>query len=234
MKSGIKAGIVVFPGTNCDIDTQRACEYFGWETEFIWHDEKNLDKYDVIFLPGGFSYGDYIRAGRLAKFSPAVIALKDYVTAKRGFVVGICNGFQVLCETKLLPGILSTNTNTKFICEEVELSANHSEFPKTVKFAIAHGEGRYIADEEVLEEIITKDMIFLRYKDNPNGSALDIAGLYDKENKIFGMMPHPERGVFAETGNTDGRYFFQMLEKKIIESCTCNCAAMPCCQGEDC
>ncbi len=215
MKSGIKAGIIVFPGTNCDIDTQRACEFFGWETEFIWHDDKNLDKYDVIFVPGGFSYGDYIRAGRLAKFSPAVMALKEYVKAKRGFVVGICNGFQVLCETKLLPGILSNNTNTKFICEEVELSVNHENFPESVKFAIAHAEGRYIADEQALEKIKAKNMIFLQYKNNPNGSVFNIAGLYDKENKVIGMMPHPERGIFLETGNCDGRYFFEMLKTEV-------------------
>lgn len=218
MNSRIKSGIIVFPGTNCDIDTQRACEFMGWQTEFIWHDDKNLDKYDVIFLPGGFSYGDYIRAGRLAKFSPSVMALKDYVKANKGFVVGICNGFQVLCETKLLPGILSNNTNTKFICEEVELSVNHGDMPDTVKFAIAHGEGRYTADEETLEQIIKKDMIFLRYNDNPNGSMLDIAGLYDKNNKVIGMMPHPERGIFSETSNTEGRRFFEMLEKEIRKS----------------
>ncbi|HSA05844.1 MAG TPA: phosphoribosylformylglycinamidine synthase subunit PurQ [Candidatus Gastranaerophilales bacterium] len=213
----MKAGIIVFPGTNCDIDTEKACKYFGWETEFIWHDDTELNKYDIIFLPGGFSYGDYIRAGRLAKFSPAVMSLKDYVKTKRGFLVGICNGFQILCETKLLPGILSTNTNTKFICEEVELEVNHDGFPKSVKFAIAHGEGRYIADEQTLQGIQAKNMIFLRYKNNPNGSVLDIAGLYDKENRIIGMMPHPERGVFSETGNIDGKYFFEMLNKALTK-----------------
>lgn len=218
----MKAGIIVFPGTNCDIDTKRACEFYGWETDLIWHDNTELDKYDIIFLPGGFSYGDYIRAGRLAKFSPAVMALKNYIAKKRGFVVGICNGFQVLCETKLLPGILSTNTNTKFICEEVVFSVNHDGFPETVKLAIAHGEGRYIADEQALEEIKAKDMIFLQYKNNPNGSDLDIAGLYDKKNKVIGMMPHPERAIFEETGNTDGRYFFEFLDKSLQPS-LCHC-----------
>jgi len=202
----MKAGVIVFPGTNCDIDTKRACEFFGWETEFIWHDETQLDKYDIVFLPGGFSYGDYIRAGRLAKFSPVVMCLKEYVAKKRGFLVGICNGFQILCETKLLPGILSTNINTKFICEEVELDY----MGKEIKLPIAHGEGRYIADENTKEE-----MIFLRYKNNPNGSDMDIAGLYDRENRIIGMMPHPERAIFTETGNTDGRAFFKMLEKEL-------------------
>lgn len=215
MNNDIKAGVIVFPGTNCDIDTFRACEYMGWQTEYIWHDETNLDKFDVIFLPGGFSYGDYIRAGRLAKFSPAVMALKEYVKAKRGFVVGICNGFQVLCETKLLPGVLANNTSMKFICEEVMLTTNHEGLPETVKFAIAHGEGRYIADDATLAEIKAKNMIFLQYNNNPNGSVMDIAGLFDRENGIIGMMPHPERGIFDETGNTDGRYFFEMLAHAI-------------------
>ncbi len=200
--SRIKAGVIVFPGTNCDIDTKRACEFFGWDTDYVWHDETGLDKYDAVFLPGGFSYGDYIRAGRLAKFSPVVKALKDY----KGFVAGICNGFQILCETGLLPGILSNNTNTKFICEEVPLEFNGQD----IKWAIAHGEGRYIADENT-----TEDMILLKYKNNPNGSDMDIAGLYDRENRVIGMMPHPERGIFAETGNTDGRAFFEFLEKEL-------------------
>jgi phosphoribosylformylglycinamidine synthase len=204
----IKAGIIVFPGTNCDRDTQRACEFFGWETEFVWHDETSLEKYDVVFLPGGFSYGDYIRAGRLARFSPVVMALTEYVKSQRGFTIGICNGFQILCEAKLLPGILSVNDNTKFICEEVDLSFNG----KIINLPIAHGEGRFIADETVLELIKSKNMDFLRYADNPNGSTDDIAGLWDKENNVIGMMPHPERAIFSETGNTDGRAFFEMVQ----------------------
>ena len=207
----MKAGIVVFPGTNCDIDTKRACEFFGWETELIWHDETSLDKYDVVFLPGGFSYGDYIRAGRLARFSPVVMSLNDYVNKKRGFLVGICNGFQILCEAKLLPGILSVNDNTKFICEEIDLMFEN----KDIKLPIAHGEGRYIVDENTLKEIKSKKMDFLKYKNNPNGSVEDIAGIWDRENNIIGMMPHSERAIFSETGNTDGRPFFEALEKEI-------------------
>ena len=207
----IKTGIIVFPGTNCDLDTKRACEFFGWETDFIWHDETSLNKYDVVFLPGGFSYGDYIRAGRLARFSPVVMALSDYVNKKRGFLIGICNGFQILCEAKLLPGLLSVNDNTKFICEEADLLFENKE----ITLPIAHGEGRYIADEKTLQEIKSKKMDFLKYKNNPNGSAKDIAGLWDKENNIIGMMPHPERAIFAETGNIDGRAFFEMIEAAI-------------------
>jgi len=204
----MKAGIIVFPGTNCDIDTKKACEFFGWETQFVWHDETSLDSYDVIFLPGGFSYGDYIRAGRLARFSPVVMKLNDYVKSKRGIVVGICNGFQILCEAKLLPGVLSVNNNTKFICEEVGLSFEGED----IVLPIAHGEGRYIADEATLQEIKSKNMDFLKYASNPNGSVEDIAGLWDRENNVIGMMPHPERAIFSETGNTDGRAFFKMLE----------------------
>lgn len=208
----IKAAVIVFPGTNCDIDTKRACEFFGWEIDFIWHDETFLDKYDVVFLPGGFSYGDYIRAGRLARFSPVVMALNEYIKQKKGFLVGICNGFQILCEAKLLPGILSVNDNTKFICEETGLLYENKE----ITLPIAHGEGRYIADEKTLQEIKSRKMDFLRYTNNPNGSINDIAGLWDRENNIIGMMPHPERAIFAETGNTDGRSFFELLQSSVL------------------
>jgi phosphoribosylformylglycinamidine synthase len=211
----MKAGIIVFPGTNCDIDTKRACESRGWETEYIWHNDTSHEKYDVIFLPGGFSYGDYIRAGRLAKFSPAVTALKSYVEEKKGFVVGICNGFQILCEVGLLPGVLSVNWNTRFICKEVSLNVNHSGFPDAITLPIAHGEGRYIASEETIIDLKKNDMILMKYNANPNGSMNDIAGLYDKKNRIIGMMPHPERAVFNETGNNDGTYFFNMLESEL-------------------
>jgi phosphoribosylformylglycinamidine synthase subunit PurQ / glutaminase len=208
----MKAGVIVFPGTNCDIDTKRACELFNWETEYIWHDQNDLMGYDVVFLPGGFSYGDYIRAGRLAKFSPAVQSLKEYVNKKRGFVIGICNGFQILCETKLLPGALSVNSSTRFICQEEKLKVNHPEYPEEISLPIAHGEGRYIASQDVIDELIMSNSILFRYKNDVNGSIENIAGIYDRENKIIGMMPHPERAVFKETGNCDGQYFFKMIE----------------------
>ena len=211
----MKAGIIVFPGTNCDRDTFGACKFFGWEPEYVWHDETSLDKFDVIFLPGGFSYGDYIRAGRLAKFSPAVLALKDYIANKRGFVIGICNGFQILCEAGFLPGALSVNDNTKFICNVVDLRADYSSFPDNVCLPIAHGEGRYLASDGVIAKLKQNNMLFLKYRNNPNGSLEDIAGIYDKEKRILGMMPHPERAMFKETGNTDGRYFFEMIEAEL-------------------
>ena len=210
----MKAGIIVFPGTNCDRDTKRACEFFGWQAEYIWHDENSLDDYDIIFLPGGFSYGDYVRAGGLAKFSPAVLALKEYISKKRGVVIGICNGFQILCEAGFLPGALSVNWNTKFICDVVGLKVDNSDFPQSISLPIAHGEGRYVPSKETIKDL--NSFVFLKYTDNPNGSVDDIAGLYDKENRILGMMPHPERAIFEETGNTDGRYFFKMIEEELI------------------
>ncbi len=213
----MRAAVVVFPGTNCDRDTFRACEHFGWEVEYIWHDSKELDGYDVIFLPGGFSYGDYIRSGRLAKFSPVMMAVGEYVKSKRGFVIGICNGFQILCESGLLPGVLSDNWNTRFICDNSELKSLHPDLPETIVLPIAHGEGRYSASEEVLADLEEKDMIFLTYSNNPNGSDKDIAGLYDREKRIIGMMPHPERAVFEQTGNTDGRGIFKLIEREMAK-----------------
>lgn len=211
----MRAGIIVFPGTNCDIDTKRACKLAGWETKFIWHDETDLNGFDVIFLPGGFSYGDYIRAGRLAKFSPAVMALNDYVASGLGMVVGICNGFQILCETKLLPGILSVNQGTKFICDVVPLEVSLPDCPSEASLPIAHAEGCYVATEETLNSLKEKNMIFLKYKENPNGSVNNIAGLYDRDRKVIGLMPHPERSVFEETGSTDGRFFFSFIESEL-------------------
>ncbi|MDR1168104.1 MAG: phosphoribosylformylglycinamidine synthase subunit PurQ [Heliobacteriaceae bacterium] len=208
----MKAAVIVFPGTNCDRDTKAACEGFGWETDYVWHFEQSLSNYDAVFLPGGFSYGDYIRSGRLAKFSPVMKAVKEYVKAQRGFVTGICNGFQILCETGLLPGVLTDNWNTRFICKNSRLKIKDG---KEITLPIAHGEGRYLAEEDVLIELNEKDMIFLTYADNPNGSVGDIAGLYDRERNIIGMMPHPERAFFAETGNTDGREIFKIIEQAL-------------------
>lgn len=208
----MKAGVVVFPGTNCDRDTLMAAREFGWEAEFIWHFETNLDGFDVIFLPGGFSYGDYIRSGRLAKFSPVMQAVKQFVERKQGFVVGICNGFQILCETGLLPGVLTDNWNTRFICKTQALKLKNG---KEINLPIAHGEGRYLAEPDVMEHLKKEDMIFLTYVNNPNGSMEDIAGLYDKKRKIIGMMPHPERAFFDETGNIDGKEIFEIIKENM-------------------
>ncbi len=223
----IKAGVVVFPGTNCDRDTFMACEEFGWDAKYIWHFETDLSNFDVIFLPGGFSYGDYIRSGRLAKFSPVMQAVKEFVDKKQGFVIGICNGFQILCESGLLPGVLTDNWGTRFICKTQELNLKTTPSPlagegaqragegSTINLPIAHGEGRYLAKSDVIEKLKENDMIFLTYSNNPNGSMEDIAGLYDKKRKIIGMMPHPERAFFNQTGNTDGKEIFKIIEKAV-------------------
>ena len=206
----LTAGIVVFPGTNCDRDTFMACEEFGWEAKYIWHFETDLKGYDVIFLPGGFSYGDYIRSGRLAKFSPVMQAIKEFVENKQGFLIGICNGFQILCETGLLPGVLTDNWSTRFICNVQELNLKNKQ---NINLPIAHGEGRYVAEPDTISQLKEKDMIFLTYNNNPNGSLEDIAGLYDREKRIIGMMPHPERAFFKETGNLDGKEIFKIIEE---------------------
>ena len=188
--SKIKAGIITFLGTNCEQDTKHACEFFGWNTEFIWQNEKIDRHYDVIFLPGGFSFGDHISSGRIAKLTPAVQSLPVGET----LIVGICNGFQILCEAKLLSGALTSNENLKFISRVVPLEFYH--------------QGNYISCDES-EEVI------LRYCENINGSDDHIAGIYNRENKIIGMMPHPERAVFSELGLTDGRKIFEFIENEI-------------------
>ena len=199
----MKAGIVVFAGTNCDKDTFRACDFFGWNPEYIWHKDKIKKNYDIIFLPGGFSYGDYISAGRLAKFSNAVATLP----VGDSFIVGICNGFQILCEKALLGGILTHNENTKFICEDASLDF----WGMNISLPIAHAQGNYTIDN--VKSI--NEQIFLKYKKNYNGSDAAIAGLYDKKQRVLGMMPHPERAVFKETGNVDGRMIFEFIENEI-------------------
>lgn len=190
----LKAGIIVFLGTNCERDTKTALEKTGFKTNFIFHTETKLKNYDLIVLPGGFSFGDYIRAGRLAKLSPAVFALKDYIKFKKGFTLGICNGFQILTEAGFLPGALIENKNTKFISQDETLIFNGEK----IILPVAHKEGCFQADLNTLKIIEEKNMVFLKYQNNPNGSIYDIAGLYDRENKIMGLMPHPERAVLKE------------------------------------
>lgn len=209
MKPELRVGIVVFPGTNCDRDTFMACEKFGWKPKYVWHLQTDLNDFDVIFLPGGFSYGDYIRSGRLAKFSPVMLAVADFIEKKKGFVIGVCNGFQILCESGFLPGVLTDNWKIRFVCNTQELSLRG----KRIKLPIANAEGRYLAEPETIKKLKEEDMIFLTYLDNPNGSVENIAGLYDKKRKIMGLMPHPERAFFEEMGNVDGREIFKIIEE---------------------
>lgn len=199
--SKLKAGIIVFLGTNCEQDTKRACEFFGWNAEYIWQDEKIKKNYDLIFIPGGFSYGDHISSGRIAKLSPAVKSLP----IGKSVIVGICNGFQVLCEAKLLPGALIENQNLKFISKVTELDFSGEK----ISLPIAHHQGNYTCEN------IDKNQILMTYKNNENGSDLAIAGLYDKNKKVIGMMPHPERAIYKELGPTDGRKVFEFFENQI-------------------
>lgn len=197
----IKVGIIVFLGTNCEQDTKRACEFFDWDTELIWHEDKIEKHYDVIFIPGGFSYGDHISAGRIAKLSPAVKTLP----IGKSLIVGICNGFQILCEAKLLPGALTDNQNIRFISKISELNFQN----EIINLPIAHHQGNYTCED------IDKKQILMTYKNNENGSDMSIAGIYDNKNRIMGMMPHPERAMYEELGLTDGRKVFEYIASQV-------------------
>lgn len=195
----VKAGIITFLGTNCERDTKQALDFLGWDTEFIWQNDKVEKHYDIIFLPGGFSYGDHISSGRIAKLTPAVKSLP----VGKSLIVGICNGFQILTEAGLLSGALTYNENLHFISKVTDLEFQN----EIIRLPIAHHQGNYTGKNG--EEII------MRYKRNVNGSDDRIAGIYDRKNKIMGMMPHPERAVFEESGLTDGRKVFEFIKNEI-------------------
>lgn len=195
----VKAGIITFLGTNCERDTKQALDFLGWDTEFIWQNDKIEKHYDIIFLPGGFSYGDHISSGRIAKLTPAVKSLP----IGKSLIVGICNGFQILTEAGLLSGALTYNENLHFISKVTDLEFQN----EIIRLPIAHHQGNYTGKNG--EEII------MRYKRNVNGSDDRIAGIYDRKNKIMGMMPHPERAVFEESGLTDGRKVFEFIKNEI-------------------
>jgi phosphoribosylformylglycinamidine synthase len=208
----MKAGVIVFPGSNCDHDAWYAVnENLHGRAEFVWHDSANLGDIDAVILPGGFSYGDYLRCGAIARFSPVMKAVKKFA-ADGGLVLGICNGFQILVEAGLLPGVLLQNRGLKFICREVQLrtettaSAFTSKLQKgrVLRVPIAHGEGQYFADERTLDELEAEDRVAFRYVENPNGSARSIAGILNRERNVMGMMPHPERACDPLMGSTDG------------------------------
>jgi len=205
-------GIIIFPGTQCDQDTAKACHLAKMPTQFIWYkDSFDYKSFSALILPGGFSYGDYLRAGALAARSPAV---KSVIQAsQKGYpVLGICNGFQILCEAGLLPGALVQNTNLRFIDQWVPLKhQNPSPFLapniKNLHLPIAHSEGRYIAKKDTIKKLQDNNQIWLTYKENPNGSIDDIAGILNKNTA--GLMPHPERAIEKWMGSTDGCYFFK-------------------------
>ena len=215
--SKFTVGIVVFPGSNCDRDMLWALEgCLGINTKFIWHESSDISGVDSIVLPGGFSYGDYLRCGAVARFSPLINSLDDFVKTGRR-VIGICNGFQILTESGFLPGALTTNKNLDFICNDCELeiiTSKGSWFNSSnnkINLPIAHGEGRYFCDEDTFKELSDNDSIALRYLRNPNGSSYDIAGVVNKEGNVLGLMPHPERACDSSLGGNDGIFTLKSL-----------------------
>jgi phosphoribosylformylglycinamidine synthase len=220
-----KFGVVVFPGSNCDEDMVGVLESIsGGSVEHLWHKEANLKNCDFIVLPGGFSYGDYLRSGAIARFSPIMSEVIKHAN-NGGYVLGVCNGFQVLCEAGLLPGALLHNSNQKFICSNVyllpgtdrSLLTSELNLNTSLKIPIAHGEGRYYADESQIKTIQDNDQVLFRYcnaegqvtlDSNPNGSIDNIAGICNEKRTVFGMMPHPERAADEVLGNTDGVKIF--------------------------
>jgi phosphoribosylformylglycinamidine synthase I len=214
----MKFGVVVFPGSNCDRDMYDALQQLDQQVEMLWHKDKDISSYstdDCIVLPGGFSFGDYLRCGAIARFSPMMQRVIDFAN-EGGKVLGVCNGFQVLCEAGLLPGILLRNESQKFICKNVWIQNNSG---KALKIPVAHGEGRYYADEETLDKLETNRQVIYRYvagtdganNFNPNGAIRNIAGICNERRNVFGMMPHPERACNPLLGNTDGVQVFRDL-----------------------
>ncbi len=230
----LKFGVVVFPGSNCDHDAYYSLrKVLNYDVEFLWHKDTDLKQSSVILLPGGFSYGDYLRTGAIARFSPIMNSVISFAN-KGGIVIGICNGFQILLEAGLLPGVMIRNNSLKFACKDVYLktenretifSAEISEATKALKIPIAHGEGNYFADDELLKELEANKQILFRYSDengnvndenNPNGSQLNIAGIVNKNGNVMGMMPHPERACDPTLGRTDGQQIFKSIANYIL------------------
>ncbi len=206
-----RIAVVVFPGSNDDRDAALAIEGLGADPVLVWHGERDLPEVGAVVLPGGFSYGDYLRAGAIARFSPAMEAVADFAAAG-GLVLGICNGFQILCEAGLLPGALRPNSSLAFLCTDVTMDVERTDTPFTsrcergqsVTIPIKHGEGCYFADEDLLAELEANGQVVLRYRENPNGSIADIAAVINGEGNVLGLMPHPEHAVDPLIGSTDG------------------------------
>jgi phosphoribosylformylglycinamidine synthase len=222
----MKAAVVRFPGSNCDQDCHLVLREFGFETEYLWHKESSAAGYDLIVLPGGFSYGDYLRCGAIARFSPVMKSVIEQ--AARGvLVMGICNGFQILCESGLLPGALIRNRDLHFLCEHLHLRVENTQNPflsgaktgQVLRIPIAHGEGSYTADPATLAALNAEGRVLLRYCDatgdvtkaNPNGSQENIAGICNAGRNVFGLMPHPERACDERLLSTDGAVIFESL-----------------------
>ncbi len=221
----MKFGVVVFPGSNCDRDVAYVTrDLLGQPTRMVWHQDTDIADLDVVIIPGGFSYGDYLRCGAIARFSPVMQQVVEH--AQKGkLVLGICNGFQVLTEAGLLPGALTRNRDLHFICDRVPLTLENTSSPWTqaykpgevITLPIAHGEGRFYADEATLSEIEDNGQVVLRYAgENPNGSLNNIAGICDRQGNVVGMMPHPERASDPVLGGSDGLKLFQGLLEKVV------------------
>ena len=224
----MKFGVVIFPGSNCDQDMIYVLKnILKQEVVELWHKDTDLQGVDFVVLPGGFSYGDYLRSGAIARFSPIMESVIAFA-AKGGYVLGVCNGFQILCEAGLVPGALLHNNNQKFICKNVFIKSQDKNTlltqtipqEKALKIPIAHGEGRYFADADTLKKLNANGQILFRYCDengavndtaNPNGASENIAGVCNEGKNVFGMMPHPERAADAELNNTDGLYLFKSI-----------------------
>ncbi len=219
----MKFGIVVFPGSNCDHDAFYAVsQNLGQQAEFVWHDSTTLGQIDAVILPGGFAYGDYLRCGAIAKFSPVMAAVQSFAAAG-GPVLGVCNGFQILVEAGLLPGALLRNRGLRFVCRPVALRVETADSPftnaarkgETLRMPVAHGEGCYYAAGRTLDELEAEDRVVFRYLDNPNGSLRDIAGILNRERNVMGMMPHPERATEPLMGSTGGLAVFHSMLQSI-------------------
>lgn len=229
----MKVGVVVFPGSNCDADCFHVVkDVLKEDAAYIWHQESSLGGFDCIILPGGFSYGDYLRTGAIARFSPVMNAVVEFARSG-GWVLGICNGFQILLESGLLPGAMMRNASLKFVCKHVYLRCENNQLPFThqcqrgevLRIPIAHGEGNYFVDQTMLREMEERDQIVFRYCDekgevtpeaNPNGSIGNIAGITNREGNVLGMMPHPERASESALGSVDGRKIFESILKAVV------------------
>jgi phosphoribosylformylglycinamidine synthase subunit PurQ / glutaminase len=215
----MKFGVVVFPGSNCDHDAWYALTTnLGQKADFVWHDSENLSGFDAVILPGGFSYGDHLRCGAIARFSPVMKAVKAFA-AEGGLVAGFCNGFQILTEAHILPGALMRNKGLRYVCKTIELVTATTDSPFThtldrgqrLRVPIAHGEGCYTADNATLDRLEAEDRVVFRYAENPNGSMRDIAGILNEQRNVMGMMPHPERVSDPLMPGTDGLQVFQSM-----------------------
>ncbi|AIM16820.1 phosphoribosylformylglycinamidine synthase subunit PurQ [Neobacillus sp.] len=217
----MKFAVIVFPGSNCDIDMYHAIkDELGEEVEYVWHDTESLEEYDGILLPGGFSYGDYLRSGAIARFSRV---MQEVVKAANDGkpVLGVCNGFQILLESGLLPGAMRRNESLSFICKPVQLKVENNqtmftgeyELGQTITIPVAHGEGNYYCDEDTLARLKANNQIVFTYEQNPNGSLENIAGIINEKGNVLGMMPHPERAVDELLGSADGLKMFQSIVK---------------------